>query len=94
MEEIKNLLVEVVKAMVTNPDEVEVYVVEEKDERGDFTTMNVKVHSEDIGLCIGEGGKTAEAFRRVFGLIGHKQSKRLYVRIDAPKIPRSHFYNE
>lgn len=94
MEETQELLVQVIKAMVAHPDEVEVHASEDKDERGEFTTMNVKVHPEDVGLCIGEGGKTAEAFRRIFGLIGHRHEQRLYVRIDAPKIPRAHFYQE
>ena len=92
MDYAQNLLIQVIKGFVTNPDSVETFVSEDKDEKGEITMINVKVHKDDVGTCIGEGGKTAEAIRKVVGIVGFKQSgKRIYVKIDAPKVPKTHF---
>lgn len=92
MDYAKELLVQVIKGFVNNPDAVETHVSEDTDEKGALTMINVKVHKDDVGTCIGEGGKTAEAIRKVVGIVGFKQSgKRIYVKIDAPKIPKTHF---
>ncbi len=92
MEYAQSLLLQVVKGFVTYPDDVETFVSEDKDDKGEIVMINVKVHKDDVGTCIGEGGKTAEAIRKVVGVVGFKQSgKRIYVKIDAPKIPRNHF---
>lgn len=87
-----DLLIQVVKGFVNNPESVETFVSEDTDEKGALTMINVKVHKDDVGTCIGEGGKTAEAIRKVIGIVGFKQSgKRIYVKIDAPKVPKTHF---
>lgn len=92
MQQVENFLSEIVKGIVTKPDEVQTHVSDEKNEDGNLTLINVKVAKEDVGLCIGEKGKTAEAIRRVVGLYGFQRlKKRVYVKIDAPKVPRNHF---
>lgn len=92
METVETLLTMIVKGIVNHPDDVELFVSDDKDDKGDLTMINVRVHKSDIGVCIGEGGKTAEAIRKVVGLVGYKRTGcRVYVKIDAPKIPKTHF---
>lgn len=92
MEIVKSTLEMVLKSMVSNPEAVALHVSSESDDHGDVEVINVKVDPSDVGLCIGVGGTTAEALRKIIGNIGFKQlNKRVYVRIDAPKIPKSHF---
>lgn len=92
MDAIEKLLLSVISAIVAYPDDVEIYTDVGQDERGEITTIHVKVNNADVGLCIGEGGKTAEAIRRIISLAGHRTlDKRVYTKIDAPRIPRNHF---
>lgn len=92
MDRVEELLQQIVKGLVNFPDEVQTFVSDDTDEKGELVMINVKVNKGDVGTCIGEGGKTAEAIRKVIGLVGFKQlGKRVYVKVDAPKIPRNHF---
>ncbi len=92
MENVKVLLLDIVKGLVDKPDRVELFMSEETDGTGEIVIINVKVATEDVGICIGQKGTTAEAIRKVIGLVGFKQTgKRVYVKIDAPRIPRNHF---
>lgn len=82
----------ILKSIVAYPDDVELHVSQESDEQGELEIINVKVHKEDVGACIGKKGGTAEAIRRIIGLAGFKSlNKRVYVRLDAPKLPKAHF---
>lgn len=96
METVKDILSAVIKGFVSKPNDVELYESMDSDEKGELTIINVKVNRADIGICIGTQGNTAEALRKVAGLVGFKQTgKRIYVKIDAPKIPKDHFeYSE
>ncbi len=90
--QIESLGIQLFKAIVECPDEVETHISEGSDEKGELTIINVKVNKKDVGVCIGDQGKTAEAIRRVIGLIGFKKlGVRLYVKIDAPRLPKNHF---
>lgn len=92
MEEVQSVLDQILKSLVANPDDVEMFFSTETDEQGDLHMINVKVHRDDVGLCIGVGGKHAEAIRTIIGLVGYKYTgTRVYVRIDAPKVPKPHF---
>ena len=92
MEEIKNFLLSILKGMVDNPDAIELHFSDEVDDQGEIVIINVKLAREDVGMCIGQKGSTAEAIRKVVGLVGYKQcGKRIYVKIDAPKMPKNHF---
>lgn len=92
MENVKRLLLEIVQGVVDKPDQVELFVSEETDTTGEIVIINVKLAKEDVGICIGQKGTTAEAIRKVIGLVGFKQTgKRVYVKIDAPRIPKNHF---
>ena len=57
-----------VRALVENPDEVE---VEEFDEDGDLV-LEVSVADEDLGRVIGRGGRIANAIRTVAQLLRAK----------------------
>jgi len=63
----------VVKGLVDNPDDV---VVKEKNHRRG-TTLEVRVHPEDIGKVIGRNGRTAKALRTVVSAIAGRS-----VRVD------------
>lgn len=90
MENIEQLLTSIVQSFVTTPDDVCLTVSEESDDKGDLVMIHVKVNKQDVGMCIGEKGITAEAIRRVVGLAGFRQlNKRVFVKIDAPRLFKS-----
>ena len=92
MDDIQALLVSIIRAIVAYPDDVETHIDVGSDERGELTTIHVKVNNADVGLCIGESGKTAESIRKIVSLAGHRAlEKRIYTKIDAPRIPKNHF---
>ena len=94
MDTVKSLVLDMVKGIVSYPDDVELHLTEDSDDKGEIIIINIKVAKEDIGLCIGEGGTTAEAIRKIVGLIGFRQTeKRVYAKIDAPKLPKNHYHN-
>ena len=95
METLESLVLDMIKGIVSYPDEVELHFSTDEDERGEITIINIKVSKEDIGLCIGEKGVTAEALRKIIGLIGFRQTeKRVYAKIDAPKLPKNHYHKK
>ena len=65
---IDEALEHLVKGIVDNPEEV---VITEKNHRGG-TTLEVRVHPEDIGKVIGRNGRTARALRTVVSAIAGK----------------------
>ncbi len=90
--DIENLVKQIIRSIVSVPDDVETFVDKQSESEDDLFTIHVKVNSVDVGLCIGEGGKTAESIRRIIGLSGHQLLKaRVYTKIDAPKVPHNHF---
>ena len=92
MDKIEQLVMTVIKSFVHSPEDVELHSSQETDDKGELTMINVKVNRDDVGLCIGEKGATAEAVRRIVGLAGFKETgKRVFVRIDAPKLAKNHF---
>ena len=92
MQYVQDLLLNILTGIVEKPEEVELFLSEETDDKGELTVINIKLAREDVGACIGQKGKNAEAIRRVIGLVGFKQTgNRVYVKIYAPRIPRNHF---
>ncbi|MEN8162500.1 MAG: KH domain-containing protein [Acidobacteriota bacterium] len=73
----KDLLVEIAKALVDNPDEVNVTEVE-----GEQTTvLELRVREEDLGKVIGRQGRTARALRTLLSAAGMKVHKRFVLEI-------------
>ena len=74
----KQLLIDRVKPIVDNPDEV---VVVERTS-GDMTVLELTVAKSDIGKVIGRGGKIAKSIRNVVRAAAAKENKRVIVDIN------------
>ena len=74
----KQLLIDIVKPIVDNPDEV---VVVERTS-GDMTVLELTVAKSDIGKVIGRGGKIAKSIRNVIRAAAAKENKRVIVDIN------------
>ncbi|MBD3873582.1 MAG: KH domain-containing protein [Acidobacteria bacterium] len=73
----KDLLVEIAKALVDNPEDVSVNEVE-----GEQTTvLELRVRNEDLGKVIGRQGRTARAIRTLLAAAGMKIQKRFVLEI-------------
>ena len=72
------VLVEMIaKALVDNPEQVEVSEVE-----GEQTTvLELRVSQSDLGKVIGKQGRTARAIRTILGAAGMKLRKRFMLEI-------------
>jgi predicted RNA-binding protein YlqC (UPF0109 family) len=69
----KEFLLYIVKALVDEPDEVEIHVVE-----GEKSTIfELKVASSDIGKVIGKNGRIAKAIRTILNAAIAKSGKRI-----------------
>ena len=77
MSAMKDLLVEIAKALVDNPEDVSVAEVE-----GEQTTvLELRVRNEDLGKVIGRQGRTARALRTLLSAAGMKIHKRFVLEI-------------
>jgi predicted RNA-binding protein YlqC (UPF0109 family) len=77
MSAMKDLLVEIAKALVDNPEDVAVTEVE-----GEQTTvLELRVKTEDLGKVIGRQGRTARAIRTLLAAAGMKVQKRFVLEI-------------
>jgi len=73
----KDLISYIAKALVDNPEEVEVSEVE-----GDQTSvLELKVAKEDLGKVIGKQGRTARAMRTILSAASAKIKKRTVLEI-------------
>ncbi len=77
MSAMKDLLVEIAKALVDNPEDVQVQEVE-----GEQTTvLELRAKTEDLGKVIGRQGRTARAIRTLLAAAGMKVQKRFVLEI-------------
>ncbi len=73
----KTLIEDMAKALVDNPDHVEVNEVS-----GERTTVfEIRVAESDLGKVIGKQGKTARAMRTIISAAGTKLGKRCVIEI-------------
>ncbi len=73
----KDLITEIVKALVDQPDEVSVNEI-----GGDHTSvLEVRVAKTDIGKVIGKQGRTAQAIRTIMSAAAGKKRKRYIMEI-------------
>ena len=73
----KELVTYIAKALVDNPEEVEVSEVE-----GNQTSvLELKVAKEDLGKVIGKQGRTARAMRTILSAASAKVKKRTVLEI-------------
>ncbi len=69
----KEFLLYIIKALVDEPDEVEIHVVE-----GEKSTIfELKVAPSDIGKVIGKNGRIAKAIRTILNAAIAKSGKRI-----------------
>ena len=67
------------KALVTNPDQVE--VEDKMDERG--VLIHLYVAKEDLGRIIGKGGEGANAIRTLLRTLGTKHNAHYGFKVDS-----------
>lgn len=81
------ILLEVVLALVSKPDQVR---VEEK-ELPDSTYFIIGVAPEDLGKIIGKNGETVSVLRKLFGRIAAGRGRKTFIQILEPgKINKRH----
>lgn len=73
----KELLEAIAKALVDNPDQVQVRAIEGEE----ITVLELRVHPSDLGKVIGRQGRLAESIRIILGAVGMKLRKRVVVEI-------------
>ena len=76
----KELLEIILKALVSNPDEVK--VTRTVDEMG--VLLSVEVADGDAGMIIGKQGKNVGALRTIMSAIGAKSKSRINVKLNVP----------
>lgn len=88
---ITSLLESNLHAIVAKPERVSIYTSEREENGESVMQINIKVADEDTPVCIGRGGSTAEALRRIIILaaqrIGYERT--ISMRVDAPPLPRN-----
>ncbi len=73
----KDLITEIVKALVDQPEEVSVNEI-----GGSYTTvLEVRVAKTDMGKVIGKRGRTAQAIRTILSAVAGKSRKRYMLEI-------------
>ena len=73
----KELIETIVKALVDNPDQVSVEVVE----GNQMTVVELRVNSEDLGKIIGKQGRTVRSLRTIVSAAGMKMKKHFTLEI-------------
>ncbi len=73
----KDLITEIVKALVDQPEEVSVNEIG----GGHTTVLEVRVAKTDIGKVIGKRGRTAQAIRTILSAASGKSRKRYILEI-------------
>jgi len=64
----KNLMMEIIRALVDQPDDVKVELI---DDNGS-TVIRLRVAHQDIGKVIGKQGRTARSLRTILGAASMK----------------------
>jgi predicted RNA-binding protein YlqC (UPF0109 family) len=73
----KELLEAIAKALVDNPDQVQVGAIEGEQ----LTVLELRVHPSDLGKVIGRDGRMADSIRTILAAAGMKLRKRVNVEI-------------
>jgi predicted RNA-binding protein YlqC (UPF0109 family) len=73
----EELVKTIAKALVDNPDDVDVRMIEEDDE----VVIELRVAHKDMGKVIGKQGRIARAIRTVVKAVATRENKRVSVEI-------------
>lgn len=76
----EKFLADLVKPLVTYPEEVVIKTFAENDES---VTLQVMVNSKDLGRIIGKKGRIANSIRTIIYAFGAKKGKKVEVEIDS-----------
>jgi len=76
--DIRALVEQMAKALVDEPDQVAVNVVQKE---GDNAVLELRVAPSDLGKVIGKQGRTARSMRTILGAAGMKLQKRFTLEI-------------
>ncbi len=76
----ESLLKNMIKPLVTNPDDVVVKILSQDDKN---VSIQVLVNNEDLGRVIGKGGRIATAIRTICYAGAAKENVRLQIDIDS-----------
>ena len=68
----------VVKNLVSNPDKVELNVIDE----GSCKVINVKVDAEDMGKVVGKNGRVANSIRTVARALARKTNEHVVIKFN------------
>ena len=71
----------VVKAIVDNPDDVQ--VDRKVDEMG--VLLSLRVNAQDMGVVVGKAGSTAKSIRSLLRIVGVKNNARVNLKIEEPQ---------
>ena len=77
MKDLSELVLTLVRPLVTHPDQVQLEVVESND----FYEYNLTVAPEDIGRIIGKQGRVAKAIRTIVYGVGMNTPKKVRLNI-------------
>ena len=73
----KDLLIQIVKALVDNPEQVQINEIE----GSQTVVLELRVAKSDLGKVIGKQGKTAHAIRTLLNAAAGKTRKRYVLEI-------------
>ncbi len=73
----KELIEAIAKALVDNPDQVQVRLIEGEQ----VIVFELRVHPSDLGKVIGRQGRTVQSIRAILGAAGMKLRKRIALEI-------------
>lgn len=77
MTDVKELVLTIVRPLVSHPEQVSLDIVESKD----FYEYNLSVHPDDIGRIIGKQGRVAKAIRTIVYSVRVKGPKKVRLNI-------------
>jgi len=75
--DVQKLILEVTKALVDHPDEVEIEAIQE----GDTLVLELSVAESDMGRVIGRSGRTAKALRALLAASALRAGRRCSLEI-------------
>jgi len=73
----KNLIIKIVKALVDNPEQVQITEIEGRQ----TVVLELRVDKSDMGKVIGKQGRTANAIRTLLNAASGKVGKRFVLEI-------------
>jgi predicted RNA-binding protein YlqC (UPF0109 family) len=76
----ETLITNLIRPLVVHPDEVMVKIFSEDE---DMLTLQVIVHTDDLGRVIGKNGRIANAIRTIAYASASREGRRITINIDS-----------